>query len=120
MEHQIFINSNNFIEAHIIGNVSSAEIVNLGQRLVSFVTILENGGHKINILIDYTRGTNTDEFAVTLAKSIVKSLQFHKVAGFDANESTTKIVKEITKTSNLENKIRLFQTRQEAETWLKE
>ncbi|MBI3282623.1 STAS/SEC14 domain-containing protein [Candidatus Curtissbacteria bacterium] len=120
MQHRVFINSDNFIEAQIIGDIGLSEIAKLGQQVVNNITLLEENGRKINILIDYSKGTKTEEFGIALSKSIAKNLKFNKIAGFAANEETTKVIEEVNKAAGSENKIRLFKTRSEAEAWLKE
>lgn len=120
MKHSIFINQNQVVEVHIVGDVSVDDVSTLGQKLITNITELERKGYRIDMLIDYSQGTNTEDLALALAKVITKGLVFHRIAGFAANETTTKVVAEVTKATNLEHKIRLFQTREEAEAWLGE
>lgn len=120
MKHTVEINSNNVIEAHLSGDVTFDDVNNLGQMVIKNATLLDDRGFLVNILIDYAEAGNTEELAVSLGKTIAKNLEFHKIAAINSSEANTKIVEDVAKEAKVEDRMRLFKTRAEAEAWLSE
>ncbi len=81
---------------------------------------LGDKGLPVNILIDYSEAGNIDQLTVNWAKILLKSLEFHKAAGFSSSESNTKIVEEVVRAANIEDRVHLFEARAEAEAWISE
>ncbi len=118
MQHTVFINPNNIIEIHFLGDISYDDLNNIAPKIVEYGTVLGDEGYDTKILLDYTNSTNTEELAATLAKAIAKSISFRKAAGFGANEASRKVFDEVVRTANVEDKVHIFDTRAEAEAWL--
>ncbi len=120
MKHQIFINPKNVIEVRVLGDVTFDDVNFLGQQVIQNISLLEDKGHLVNILIDYVKTGNIEALAIPLARTIAKNLDFHKIAGIDSANANTTVIEEAAKTAKIENRLRLFKTRAEAEAWLSE
>ena len=59
MQHTAFINSDNIIEVHLVGDILAHEAEKLGKETIRLVTELLNQEYHINILADYSRAKNT-------------------------------------------------------------
>lgn len=118
MTHQVFLNPNNIIEIHLVGDITPEDMAYLGKEVIRLSTDVDKQGLPIKLLADYTKAGLTQTLVVTLAKSLLKAIQIDRMATYGTDALTTKTIAEVLESGDYKEKIKLFNTRAEAEAWL--
>ena len=118
MNSSIFINSKGFVEIKNINIVTPEDAMECGREYINFATKLGDEGKKTNMLLDSSNVEDWGEGTFPLVLIIFQKIDFHKMATFGANEKISQLQREIIVNAKIENKAKVFKTREEAEDWL--
>ena len=120
MKHTISLTNKGHVEVCLIGPILLEHVTTLGQRLVIFTTQLEDMGKDLRIIINSLQATELKQDAYALTMVILKHTPFKKTALIDRRKDIIKKhIKEITHIPVAE-KIRVYETHEEAVLWLGE
>ena len=121
MKHSVFINENNYIEIIYDGNITIEDNQVALQKLSDLITEQEDKKAKVKILVDVSKAKEVDDAVIALSKLAIRDLEYDKIATFGGNEYSKGNYEQVTSgRSDLQNKVRRFDTKEQAEEWLKE
>lgn len=117
MKHSVEVNNDDTVEIRVVGNISGPESTNLSEKIMQFTEKPKNTGH-LKLLANFTHAGKHGIHSAKLFKNIFKNLIFQKFAFYGLDRLPSRIFTEEIKVSNLQEKVRLFHTRDEASLWL--
>lgn len=118
MRHEIFTNPQGLIEIKFIGELNFKDNLEIGKKILSLTTAIQDQGGVAKLLVDFTDLTGRNPLTVRLNIAIIKDLEFVKIAGFGAAEEVVKDLEVITTETKTKDRLRLFPDRAAAEAWL--
>ncbi len=119
MSNKVFLNQQGFIEVHSIGDQTPDVVTSTKQELAVLAKTLSARGKTVNILTDLRRIGKQTGASRALAKDIMDTIPFRKIAIFGANRFLKYVVNFIITGSGHGHHVRYFNDHQSAETWLK-
>lgn len=118
MKHSAVLNSD-AVEIKIVGKISGEEAAGLSEEIRKLANDIDKKGISVKILANYTHAGKHNSHHHNLLESIT-GVDFHKIAAFNLDRIPAKIVTDLIKARGYQEKFRLFNTRDEAESWLME
>lgn len=119
-QNEIFLNKQGVIEIIYHGDQTPVLVTDLIGRLNALADKLRREGEAVNCIIDFSDFGKTDLSTNRLAGQALLKMEYHRMAGFGATPFVRALTNLISRASGKASKNRHFETRAEAERWLKQ
>ncbi len=119
MKHSVDVNNGDTVEIRVVGKISGHEVDDLVKQIKSLVNQAEKSGKKLKVLANYTHAGKHNTHSQNLVKNLFDGLNFYKMATYNLDTLPAKMIVETVKQNGLQEKVRTFRTRDEAEGWLR-
>ena len=119
-KHKIFYNLDGHIEIKISGRLNDRDVVEIGKKIVSLSTEIEDSGRTVKILIDSSRIKGWTEQVYRLLMIIIKDINFEKSASYCINQEFYNLLHRVAAGTGIGDRARNFNNRQAAQAWLSE
>lgn len=120
MNHQIFLDTEGFIEIKVIGPVSEANSLEMGEKIYRLASEIHGRGGEVNILVDSSQEGSWGDVVPQLFAIVFKTINFRRGAIFGATAEVTALQKKVVESAGIKEKGKVFATRPEAVAWLSE
>ncbi len=118
MKHSVAVKNDDTVEIRVVGKISGHEVDDLIKQIKSFVNLFDKNGKKIKILANYTHAGKHNAHSQNLVHNLFDNLSFHKMATYNLDTVPTRMIVETVKHKGLQDKVKTFRTKDEAESWL--
>jgi|GEM_PF-6338624 len=120
MPNKVFINTDGFEEMVFEGVMTAQGVIDIIQASFEFDKKLSEKSDYIDTIIDLSGATEMTDDAMTASFQGLKATHYDKIAMYGANEQVTGKVSMAIAQAGVGDKVKLFDTRDAATTWLQE
>jgi UDP-N-acetylmuramyl pentapeptide synthase len=120
MPNKVFLNKNEYIEIIYEGDQTSETVNNVVDETLKIISILKKQNKPVKIINDLSKLGGSSMGARKTSAETLEKVKYDKVALFGANLFMKYLAILIIKASGMGEKVKYFDTREEAEKWLAE
>jgi hypothetical protein len=117
-ENAVFLNDQGVIELRIAGLGSPEVDLEVGKKMFTLATQLQDQLRPVRLLCDFTHWLGDERTSTVLRGAIATDLGVEKVAVFGIREQLMPLIQNSAAAGGVGGRIKFFPTRAEAEAWL--